>query len=157
MNDRQKAFCEHYAACGNGAESARRAGYSSKTARTQASELLTNPDILEYIQELREHAATARIASLAQLRAFWSDTLYDSGAKMGDRLKASELLAKSLGAFMTVRPDDGGAGDRVISAGAYDGEDVLIFLPDNGRDAGIQHFATEADIERLNGGKKNVS
>jgi len=45
LNDKQRAFVEHYLACWNGAEAARRAGYSVKTAREQASDLLTKPNI----------------------------------------------------------------------------------------------------------------
>ena len=35
MNERQRRFCELYAASGNAAEAARLAGYSEKTARQQ--------------------------------------------------------------------------------------------------------------------------
>lgn len=114
---------------------------------------MTNPDVLAYVQELREKSASARVATLVELRAFWSDTFYDTTQKMGDRLKSSELLAKSLGAFMTIRSDDGGTGDRMVT-GACDGEDVLIFLPDNNRDPGLQRYATEKDIEELQRGNE---
>ena len=85
---------------------------------------------MDYVAQLREETASARIASIAQIRAFWSDTFHDKEQKMADRLKASELLAKSAGAFIHTRPDDGGS-DYV--GGQWDGEDVIIYLPDNGR------------------------
>jgi hypothetical protein len=40
LTPRQNEFCENYVATGNAAEAARRAGYSSRTARTQGHRLL---------------------------------------------------------------------------------------------------------------------
>ncbi len=50
LNKRQQVFIDEYLKCFNGAEAARRAGYSEKSARQTASELLSNPDISEHIQ-----------------------------------------------------------------------------------------------------------
>lgn len=147
LNDRQKAFAEHYAACGNGAEACRRAGYSQKTARTQASELLTNPDILDYVAQLREETASARIASIAQIRAFWSDIFHDEAQRISDRLRASELLAKSAGAFIHTRPDDGGAG--YVAGEDWADDSVLIVLPDNGRDPDVSKNYVSPEAVRL--------
>ncbi|MBR2491684.1 MAG: terminase small subunit [Ruminiclostridium sp.] len=135
MTERQRRFCEHFAACGNGAEAARLAGYSGRTARAIASELLTKPYILAYVRDLQEEQADARIVSMKTVRAFWCDTMRDTTQKMADRLKASELLAKSAGEFIHLGQDDGGAG---VLHGQHNGEDVLIYLPDNGRDPGLQ-------------------
>lgn len=46
----QEAFVVEYIKCRNGAKAARRAGYSQKTARSQAHRLLTNVDILDEIK-----------------------------------------------------------------------------------------------------------
>ena len=55
MTYRQRRFCSEYLiANGNGAEAARQSGYSEDTAREIASQLLTNPDILEEIKRLEE-------------------------------------------------------------------------------------------------------
>lgn len=128
MTARQRAFCEHYAACGNAAQAAREAGYSERTARSQGQRLLTNADILKYARELQDRAAAGRIASMLQVRAFWSDVLNDPAEKTADRLRAGELLAKAAGAFLHVRP---GPDDDVgrLALGAVDGEDVVIYLP----------------------------
>lgn len=125
MNERQKRFAEFYAASGNAAEAARLAGYSERTARSQGQRLLTDVDILRYIQELQDKAAAGRIASMVQIRAFWSDTIRDSEARLADRLKASELLAKAAGAFVHLSPH----GDDAAFVGQSDGEDVIIYLP----------------------------
>lgn len=117
MNARQRKFCEFYAECGNAAEAARKAGYSERAARRQAARLLSNVDVRGYVAELRDKSASARIASIAQIRAFWSDVLNDSNAKTADRLKAGELLARSSGVFpwcvhKTERRREGGRSPR---------------------------------------------
>ena len=50
LTRRQQVFINEYLSCFNGAEAARRAGYSEKSARQTASDLLSNPDISEHIQ-----------------------------------------------------------------------------------------------------------
>ena len=50
LNKRQQVFLDEYLKCFNGAEAARRAGYSEKSARFQASELLADPNISQQIQ-----------------------------------------------------------------------------------------------------------
>lgn len=51
----QKLFCEKYIECkGKGAEAARLAGYSEKTAAQQASRLLKNVNILAYTRVLQK-------------------------------------------------------------------------------------------------------
>lgn len=137
MNERQRRFAESYAACGNAAQAAREAGYSERTARSQGQRLLTDADIMEYIKRLQDQSASVRIATLNQAKAFWSDIFRDPEQKTADRLKASELLARSAGAFVHVRQDDGGAG-FVAGAGNELDDDVLIVLPFNGRDAELQ-------------------
>ena len=53
LNEKQKQFCEEYIIDLNGTQAAIRAGYSKKTARAIANELLTKLDIREYICELK--------------------------------------------------------------------------------------------------------
>lgn len=138
MNEKQKRFAEAYATTGNAAEAARRAGYSATNARRQGQRLLsTNVNVRNYIDELQDQAETERIASIAQVKSYWTDVMLDETEKTADRLRASELLAKSSGAFIHKRPDDGIGEDRML-CGEYDGEDVVIYLPDNGRDAHLQ-------------------
>jgi phage terminase small subunit len=56
LSDKQKSFCEFYLAVGtdtymNGAQSAIKAGYSKDSACQQASRLLTNAKVSEYLKE----------------------------------------------------------------------------------------------------------
>lgn len=53
LKPRQQRFVDEFVLCGNAAEAARRAGYSEKTARTVASEILTYPDIQEAVRAAR--------------------------------------------------------------------------------------------------------
>lgn len=129
MTDRQRRFAEAFAACGNAAQAAREAGYSDRTARSQGQRLLTNVDILKYVRELQDQAAAGRIASMLQVRAYWSDVLNDPKGKTTDRLRAGELLAKAAGAFLHVCP---GSDDDVgrVAFGEVDSGDVVIYLPE---------------------------
>lgn len=84
LTAQQERFIEEYIKCRKGAEAARRAGYSAKTARAQASRLLTNVNILKEIEErTKENAmgideALSRLADFA--RADLGQWLSDDGA-----------------------------------------------------------------------------
>ena len=54
LSDRQLAFCRAYADGASGAEAARRAGYSPRSARYQARDLLAKPHIRQAIERLRQ-------------------------------------------------------------------------------------------------------
>lgn len=53
LNPKYKKFCEEYVIDFNGTQAATRAGYSKKTANEQASRLLANVNIQNYISELQ--------------------------------------------------------------------------------------------------------
>lgn len=100
LNVRQKAFCEYYVASGNATESAKKAGYSERTAKSIGQRLLTFVDIQSYIEELNKKIQDNRIADMTEVKEFWTETLRNNKAKMQDRLKASEYIAKTNGAFL---------------------------------------------------------
>lgn len=100
LNARQKAFCEYYVASGNATESAKKAGYSERTAKSIGQRLLTFVDIQSYIEELNKKIQDNRIADMTEVKEFWTKTLRNDKVKMQDRLKASEYLAKTNGAFL---------------------------------------------------------
>ena len=122
MNEKRERFCREYAASGNATQAAINAGYSRKTAKSQGQRLLTFVDVQAYIEELTEAARSEKIADIAKIQEFWTAIFQDATAKTADRLKASELLARSQGAFLFRVSEEPG------------GEDVVIYLPDNGRD-----------------------
>lgn len=67
LTDQQQQFVQHYLDCLNGAEAARRAGYSEKTSRFQASRLLTNANIRAAIDAGLAARAIGKAEILARL------------------------------------------------------------------------------------------
>lgn len=61
LNQKHDLFCREYIVDYNGTQAAIRSGYSEKTARSQASVLLTNPNILARVREL-QHEQVERLA-----------------------------------------------------------------------------------------------
>lgn len=66
LTEKQARFCEEYLVDLNATQAAIRAGYNIKTARSQGSTLLTNPNVAAYIQRLREEQKTR-----SQVNADW--------------------------------------------------------------------------------------
>ena len=58
LNPKQKRFCEEYIVDLNATQAAIRAGYSERTAGSQAHDLLKKPEIQTYIAKLQEAIAT---------------------------------------------------------------------------------------------------
>ena len=97
---KQKKFCEYYVASGNATQSAIKAGYSKKTAEMISSENLRKPYIIEYIKDLTKPSEDKRIADMQEIRQFWTNVVRNEEEDMKDRLKASEYIAKTNGAFI---------------------------------------------------------
>lgn len=139
LNEKQRRFVEAYMgpARGNGTEAARLAGYSEGSAGRTAARLLDGST--ELGRRVRA-AIDGRIAKdpavmdREQLQRFWTRVARgdeteagESGeqpARMADRLKASEMLARSQGVFL----------QRVEHSGEVEtGLQVQLVLPDSGR------------------------
>ena len=71
LTNKQESFCQEYIKDSNGQQSAERAGYSKKTARMQASTMLTKQNITTRIAgikaEIAEKANITRETQLAKL------------------------------------------------------------------------------------------
>jgi phage terminase small subunit len=63
LNPRQQAFADEYIITGNATQSAIKAGYSEKTAEQQASRLLRNVKVQDYIEERMKLLSKDTIAS----------------------------------------------------------------------------------------------
>jgi len=96
LTERQRRFIEEYMACGNGAEAARRAGYSEGIAKVQASENLTKQNVKAEIErrrrEMSEDSEDRRGKWISALEA-----LASSADKDADKLRAIEGLFKAEG------------------------------------------------------------
>lgn len=97
---KQKRFCDYYNQNPNATEAAIKAGYSKNTASEIGCENLKKPKIQETIKKVHDSLASDRIASIDEIKTFWTTTMYKQKADLKDRLKASELLARSGGAFV---------------------------------------------------------
>lgn len=75
MTPRQKMFCLGYASSGNATQSAIKAGYSEKTARSQGVTLLANPNIKKELQRLSEEMRSSKIASASEMQEFLTSVI----------------------------------------------------------------------------------
>lgn len=97
----QRAIADAYITNGGNQEQAViAAGYSPRYARGNAHRLVANSGVQAMILERNEDIADKRIADMEEINAFWTETMRDETADRRDRLKASELRAKCLGAFL---------------------------------------------------------
>ncbi len=104
LNARQRKFAEYYAQSGNAAESAVKAGYSAKYANTNASKLLQNTTITNYIKELSDKLKDERIMSAKDRQVALSDIARNDGQDTSDRIRAIDTLNKMTGEY-TVKVD----------------------------------------------------
>ena len=101
LNEKQKRFCQYYVECGNGQEAAVKAGYSKKTARSNASILLTKPNIKAEIKRINQPQEEHRIATAQEVMEFFTRMMngeiedqFGLDATNSDKIKAAQELAK---------------------------------------------------------------
>ena len=100
LTEKQKRFIDYYIETANATESAKRAGYSSKTAKNIGAENLTKLNY--FIQELEDN----RIASQEEVLQYLTKVMrgeekdqFGLDASLQDRTKCAELLGKRYGTF----------------------------------------------------------
>ena len=108
LTAKQQAWVDYYKQGHTATEAARLAGYKGNNLNRIGSENLSKLDI--YIQGRDAVLESPRIADMAEINAFWSDTMRDDSLDRKDRLKASELRARAAGMFT----------DRVQVSGSVD-------------------------------------
>lgn len=108
MNLRQKRFVDEYIITGNATESAITAGYSKKYAGTNADKLLKNTNIQDYIKERNKELDSEKIATMKEVKEFWTKLMRSHATEDKDALKASELIARTNGAFIDKVEHSGG-------------------------------------------------
>lgn len=112
LTAKQQRFIEAYT--GNATEAAKVAGYSEKSAEKIGRDLLRNPTVAEAIRARESQAIKPLIASRQKRQEFWSMTMQDTAEDMRNRLKASELLGKSEGDFLSKVETTGKDGQPLI-------------------------------------------
>lgn len=101
LTAKQRAWIDYYKQGKTATEAARLAGYKPDNAKVIGAQNLTK--LNQYISDRDELLDRARVADMAEINAFWSDTMRNDKADIKDRLKASELRARSIGAFIERR------------------------------------------------------
>lgn len=101
LNDKQAAFVREYLVDFNATQAAIRAGYSKRTAGSQAHDLLKKPEIQAALSEGQK-----RLAEVTETEAEWvrrrlkeEATDYTEFASHSARIRALELLGKINGIF----------------------------------------------------------
>lgn len=120
-NRKHERFCHEYIIDYNGTQAAIRAGYKATSARTQASDLIANPDILARVRELQEEqmkrlALNADMVTLEILKTYQRCSELTPALQRNEKtgkyeevgvyqfdsrgaLRALELLGKRFGMF----------------------------------------------------------
>lgn len=121
MTEKQRRFVEAYAKDPNATSAAVAAGYTARSAYSAGSRMLKNAEIQAALQALLEPEREGSIASVEDIRRFWTQTMNNINEKSAPRLRASELLAKSLGLFLA---------DSAVAVGTdSETSSVIIYLP----------------------------
>jgi phage terminase small subunit len=116
LNIKQKKFADYYIETGNATASYLRAGYEAEgnAAEVNASRLLRNAKVLEYIKERNEQLDVEFIADITETKRFWTTVLRNENSDMKDRLKASEYIAKTNGAFIDKKELQGSFNNKIV-------------------------------------------
>jgi len=102
ITEQQQKFADLYLSSGNAKQSYISAGYKAKdnAAEASASRLLRNVKVMEYMEQQNKALQSDRIATMEEVKQFWTDTLRDTEQDPKHRLKASEYIAKTNAAFI---------------------------------------------------------
>lgn len=123
LTPKQQAFADYYIQTGNATEAAIKAGYSKKTAKETGYENLTKPHLQEYIEEKQKELEGNRLADITEVREFWTEAMRNPDNSMKDRLKASEMIARTSGAFLD-KVEMKTTGEQTITVTIMDDDDA---------------------------------
>lgn len=101
LTAKQRAWIDYYKQGKTAAEAARLAGYKGNNSDVIGSQNVVK--LSKYIADRDELLDRDRVADMQEINAFWTDTMRNDKADIKDRLKASELRARSIGAFIERR------------------------------------------------------
>ena len=95
LTPKQRLFVDAY--CGDIKEAAKKAGYSYSYARN----MVTDCDkVIEALKNRTDTLSNSKIMNRQQRQEFWTKMATDEEVSNGDRLRASELLARSEADFL---------------------------------------------------------
>ncbi|MFP7153812.1 terminase small subunit [Weissella paramesenteroides] len=134
LTEKQKRFADEYIQSGNATQSAIRAGYSRKTARSMGQENLTKPDIKNYINERMKDVNEDGILTAKQVMKRYSDIVTG-------KLKETVVVGTPFGAESVEKTADF---KTQISAM----KEIMKRYPDNDKvmEQQLRKLTAEADI-----------
>lgn len=132
LTPKQKAFADFYIETGNATESAKRAGYSEKTAKVIACENLTKPYVREYVDSMLKEIGNQRIMNAEEVMTLLTSIarnqereevvvfsesgpqVTSKGMSAKDRLKALELIGKRYTLWTDKQQIEGSLGVTIV-------------------------------------------
>ena len=101
ITEKNKEFVQEYLLTGNATRSYMKVydNQNYKYCKEKSCLVLAKPEIKEYVRELQQQQRDAFIFDMCTVQKFWVEVMLDENEKMPNRLRASELLSKSLGGF----------------------------------------------------------
>lgn len=107
LSKKQMLWIDEYIKTDDLTTASRNAGYKSSARGLKSIGYQNSVKFKEIIDkrrmELNEKITNENIASIEDIQKFWTEVYNDPDSKLADRLKASELLGKSKGAFIERR------------------------------------------------------
>ena len=101
INLKHKLFADEFIKSGNATTAYKKIyNCSDRVANINGSKLLTNTSIQEYIKDRNAELKNDKIADMQEVREFWTEMQRNKSREPRDRLKASEYIAKTNGAFI---------------------------------------------------------
>lgn len=102
---KQKRFANEYIKSGNATQSYIDAGYSATSrsvAEANSRRLLGNERVHTYIELMNKKLEEESIADMKEIKQFWTKVIRseEKYVEMKDRIRASELIARTNGAFL---------------------------------------------------------
>ena len=101
LTEKERIFADEYIKTTNATQSAIKAGYSEKTARSKGSQLLTKVNVRKYIDEVMHERSKNTIATADEVLEYLTSVVrgeekdaFGLDVSIADRTKAAELLGK---------------------------------------------------------------
>ena len=101
LTKKERIFADEYVKTTNGTQSAITAGYSEKTARSKASQLLTKVNVRQYIDAIMNERSKDTIATADEVLEYLTRVVrgeekdaFGLDVSVADKTKAAELLGK---------------------------------------------------------------
>ena len=105
LSPKQKAFADFYIESGNATKSAKKAGYSERSAYSQGQRLLKHAEVSAYMAEKLDEIGKDRAANIEEVVMFYTNVMrgkvkdqFNLEASLMARLKAADSLMKRLSA-----------------------------------------------------------